>query len=337
MENNKKRNRKIKYLKKYPFFSLLVLSGICIEMCACSKLCIPFLNNSHNLVYANESEVGETAESEEKTKEETTTESDTETSEENEIEGNTETNQNPKQEEETLSQKDAIIGITKFKYYQAQNITSPYYQDPGKIALTTEYPYTAVDDSYFSDAAFIGDSRTIGLYDYSGLAKTDFFCDDGFCTYLWKKGKKVMYQNSNQEVLLEHVMDQKKYKKIYIMLGLNDCGYGSVDDFQKRYQDLLTMIHSKQPDAIIYLLANLKLSKEKSDADTIYNNEDVNAHNVAIAELADGVTTFYLDSNSMFTDSDGDLEADLTFDGVHLYADGYQKWMCYFKEHAVVR
>jgi len=154
---------------------------------------------------------------------------------------------------------------------------------------------------------------------------------------LWKKGKGVTYQNENRKVILEDVMDEKSYRKIYLMLGLNDCGYGNVEDFKGRYGEMLDMLHTKQPDAVIYLLAALHLSKEKSDSDDVYNNVDINAHNVAIAELADGETFFYVDVNSLFTDEERYLKPELTFDGTHLYADGYMEWMEYLKQYAVVR
>lgn len=34
--------------------------------------------------------------------------------------------------------------------------------------------FIQVDDSYFDDAVFIGDSRTVGLHDYGGLDHSDF-------------------------------------------------------------------------------------------------------------------------------------------------------------------
>jgi len=228
-------------------------------------------------------------------------------------------------------------GVTEFIYYDAENVSSLYYSDPGKVAMTTEYPYETVEDDYFADAAFIGDSRTLGFFDYSGLENADFYCDNGFCTYLWSKGEKVTYRNEGRKVVLDEIMDTKRYGKIYLMLGLNDCGYGNVEDFKDRYGEMLDMLHTKQPDAVIYLLSNLHLSKEKSDSDQVYNNVDINAHNVAVAELADGETFFYLNVNSLFIDENWNLKAELTFDGTHLYADGYVKCFDYLKQCAVVR
>jgi lysophospholipase L1-like esterase len=82
-------------------------------------------------------------------------------------------------------------------------------------------------------------------------------------------------------------------------------------------------------------MANLHISKAKSDGDAIFNNTDINDKNVVIAECADGVRTFYLDYNGLYTDDSGFLKQELTFDGVHLYAKYYQPWLDYIKSHAV--
>ncbi len=134
---------------------------------------------------------------------------------------------------------------------------------------------------------------------------------------------------------LEDAVSMRKYGKIYLMIGMNDCGYGTTEDFRGRLQDMITMIEGRQPDAIIYLMANLHISKAKSDGDAIFNNTDINDKNVVIAECADGVRTFYLDYNGLYTDDSGFLKQELTFDGVHLYAKYYQPWLDYIKSHAV--
>ena len=41
--------------------------------------------------------------------------------------------------------------------------------------LPKEVVYHTVDDSYFDDAVFIGDSRTVGMYEYGGLEETSTF------------------------------------------------------------------------------------------------------------------------------------------------------------------
>lgn len=234
--------------------------------------------------------------------------------------------------------KDSDAGVTKFEKYKPVKIDSPFYTDRGKTALTTEYNYGKVDDKYFSDAAFIGDSRMLGLCDYSGLKdKTDFYCETGFSLYKWTKGATITFQNTGKSVDLKSALKKKTYGKVYLMLGMNDLGFGNSELFAGWLKEMVDMIKETQPKAIIYLMGNLHLSKKVNNPKTTYNNINVNDKNVSMALLADGVTTFYLDPNSIFTDKNGYLKSDLTSDGCHVYGYCYKDWVDFIKEHAVVK
>lgn len=228
-------------------------------------------------------------------------------------------------------------GVTNFQTYTPIATNSLYYFDCGKIAETTTYPYQKVDSSYFSDAVFIGDSRTLGLHDYSGWEDADFYCDNGFSVYKWCKDGQAIDQRTGGTIDLKSALSQKHYTKVYLMIGMNDLGYGTTDFYQQNMQKMIDMIKEIEPDAIIYLMANLHMAEAKNDMSGVYNNVSLNSKNVAMAELADGITTFYLDVNPLFVDESGYLKADLTFDGFHLYAKGYQEWAAFIAEHGIVR
>ncbi len=228
------------------------------------------------------------------------------------------------------------IGQTRFITYTPMETDSIYYSDAGKIALTTDYPYQKVDESYFENAAFIGDSRTYGIADYSGL-EADFYCENGMTIYKVFGEKGITYQKTGQQVNLSDVLQQKQYDKIYIMLGMNELGYGDTPKYKEQYRAVVEQIREWQPQALIFLSANLHVSKEKNNLESEFNNININDKNVAAASLADGETIFYLDSNPLFVDEDGFLKEDLTFDGVHLYANNYKEWKNFFMEHGVVK
>lgn len=232
--------------------------------------------------------------------------------------------------------KAKVRGKTFFDLYPPVETDSIYFEDVGKIALTTEYPYTKVEEGYFKDAAFLGDSRTIGIADYAGL-DADFYCDNGMTIYKLLGEKGVTYQRTGEKVNLPEVLQQKKYGKIYIMLGMNELGYRNTGYFLEQYQAVLEQIRNWQPHAIIFIMANLHVSQTKNNIQTEFNNININAKNVAAASLADGVDIFYLDSNPLFTDQDGLLKEDLTFDGVHLYANNYPEWREFLMMHGVVK
>lgn len=228
-------------------------------------------------------------------------------------------------------------GTTRFEYYEPQQIDSYYYTDAGKVAMTTEYDYTLENISYFDDAAFLGDSRTLGISDYAGLDGADFYCDSGMTIFKLLGEDGVTYQKTGKKVDLNQVLQQKQYGKIYIMLGMNELGYGNTEMYLKQYREVVEQIREWQPDAIIYVMANLHVSEEKNNAETEFNNININDKNAASALLANGTDIFYLDCNPLFTDKNGFLNADLTFDGVHLYAQHYDVWREFLLEHGVER
>ena len=252
-----------------------------------------------------------------------------------EIEINKEQENVDKVEEIAENSKKDKRGITKFVFYEPQETNSYYYSDAGKIALTTEYPYTKENISYFDDAVFIGDSRTLGISDYAGLDEADFYCDSGMTILKLFDDGGVTYQKTGKKEDLNQVLQQKHYGKIYIMLGMNDLGYGNTDMYLERYRKVVNKIREWQPDAIIYIMANLHVSREKNKPETEFNNININDKNAASALLANGTDIFYLDANPLFTDSEGFLNSELTFDGVHLYAKHYDAWREFLLEHAV--
>ena len=229
------------------------------------------------------------------------------------------------------------IRATEFVEYTPVETNSRYYTDAGKVALTTTYDYILENDSYFNDAVFLGDSRTLGISDYAGLEGADFFCDNGMTIYKLLEDKGVTWQRTGEKVDLKKVMQENHYGKIYIMLGMNELGYGDTTMYLKQYLKVIRQLREWQPEAVIYVMGNLHVSREKNDMESEFNNININDKNVASARLADGRNVFYLDCNPIFTDEEGYLKAELTFDGVHLYAQHYDKWREFLMEHGVER
>lgn len=236
-------------------------------------------------------------------------------------------------EEEEETEK---VGRTVFVPYTPVETDSIYYSDAGKYALTTEYDYTKVEEDYFEDAAFIGDSRTLGIADYAKI-NADFYCESGMMIFKLLGDKGIKNPKTGEKVNLSEVLQQKEYGKIYIMLGLNELGYGNTERFYEKYKEVLEQIREWQPQAVIFVMANLHVSQEKNNYSTEFNNINVNDKNVSIANLADGINIFYLDCNPLFVDEGGFLKADLTFDGVHLYANSYSVWKEFLMEHGVIK
>jgi hypothetical protein len=190
-----------------------------------------------------------------------------------------------------------------------------------------------VDDSYFSDAVFIGDSRTVGLHDYGGLNDSTFYATVGMNIYnLWTE---KFCEVDGEKVTLEEALKAKQYGKIYFQIGINEMGRGTLDGFMTAYEESVKKFRELQPDAVIFVQGIMKVAKEKSEKDPIFNNEGIEQRNERIAALADGKNIFYLDMNEVVCDEDGNLKSNLTFDDVHLYGSKYDIWVDYLKEKGI--
>ena len=193
--------------------------------------------------------------------------------------------------------------------------------------------FIQVDDSYFDDAVFIGDSRTVGLHDYGGLDYSDFYATVGMNIYdLWKD---AFCEVNGKKVTLEEALRAKQYKKVYFQIGINEMGRGTLDGFMDEYQNAVEKFKTLQPDAIIYVQAIMHVTQKKSDSDPIFNNPGIDARNQRIQQLADGVRVFYIDVNEVVCDDQGGLKQELTFDNLHLYGSKYNIWVDFLKTKGI--
>ena len=188
------------------------------------------------------------------------------------------------------------------------------------------------DVSYFDDALFIGDSRTEGLREYGGLGNATVLSDSGMSIYrVWKEKFSV----GGKKQSLEEILSNHRYGKVYLMLGINELGY-DYDQTKKRYEESLAKIIATQPEAIIYLQANLHVTDEKSKNSDIYNNENINRINLIMKELAEKNQCVYLDVNPLFDDENGNLSKEYTVDQAHILGIYYIDWANWILEHCAV-
>lgn len=212
-------------------------------------------------------------------------------------------------------------------------------QDPATDSaeeIPQEVVYHTVDDSYFDDAVFIGDSRTVGMYEYGGLEETStFYASTGLTIYKMFDSAIVSVPGQKKKITVEEALSQKQFAKIYLMIGINEMGTGTVESFMKAYGEAVQHLRELQPDAVIYLQAIMKVTAERSGQGDYITNEGIEARNEEIAKLADDQTIFFLDVNPEICDETGGMVASYTYDGVHLKAQYIPIWLDFLKEHAV--
>lgn len=200
--------------------------------------------------------------------------------------------------------------------------------------VQTVREFGEVGENYFDDAVFIGDSRTVGLRDYGGLDQATFYATVGLNIYdMWTE---KFCEVGGKKVTLEEALGQRQYGKIYFQIGINEMGRGNLESFMQQYEASVQKFRQLQPDAVIYVQGIMRVAKEKSDADKIFNNEGICARNERIAQLADNQTIFYIDMNEVVCDEQGNLRDDLTFDNLHLLGSKYGIWVDFLKTKGIV-
>ena len=197
--------------------------------------------------------------------------------------------------------------------------------------IPTEPPTTdpfanMVDESWYNNVLFIGDTRTCGLRDYARTGNAEYFCSDYLtvfsCDY------ETAEDTNFEEQTLEELLGSKTYDKIFVNLGLNEAGY-PISSLMDSYSDLVDTIRQAQPDAIIILQGILNVTENyASDVDYL-STENINDINDEIRALANNRDIYYIDINAYFSDKNGHLDPEFTYDGWHLTDEAYQEWMTY--------
>ncbi|MCH5270108.1 MAG: acylhydrolase [Lachnospiraceae bacterium] len=245
----------------------------------------------------------------------------------------------PREEDSAFDEKDGEILDTEETETGGEGDLLPDTVE-GPLDSMEEGPlhweYTTVEEDYFDDALFIGDSRTVGLMEYSGLKEhADFYASTGLTVYKLFGAEIVPVEGSKDNISIEEALTEKQFSKIYLMVGINEMGTGTVDSFVAEYEKVVAHLQELQPDAIIYIQAIIRVSAERSAKGDYIHNEGINARNEGLSLLADDQKIFYLDVNPLICDEEGGLIQDYTFDGVHLKAKYIAIWKDFLMEHAV--
>lgn len=212
----------------------------------------------------------------------------------------------------------------------------PVSSAPAPAVSVPSVPAVSVPDGYFSDSLFIGDSRTEGLRMYGSPKENPIMTGATFFSKTSMSINSVQTVDVNVQTIgtpqnaaaskLADVLASRQFGRIYIMLGINEIG-SDLDKNAEKFNKLIGVIRAAQPDAKIMIEANLHVSAAKSSfPGTVFNNPRIDAYNNLLAALADGQSIFYLNVNPIFDDGAGNLRAECTSDGVHIYAKYYVDW-----------
>lgn len=195
----------------------------------------------------------------------------------------------------------------------------------------------AVDNRYFDDAAFVGDSRTDGFMLYSGVGTGKNLTSNGLSIFTLSE-KKVFTVEGETYTLLE-ALALEEYGKVYLSLGVNELGIYKDKSFYSSYSAAIDQIRLVQPGAVIYIQGLIPVNEAQVEEHNgnKYNlsNDHLRVYNDLMRQVAEEKQVVYLDLYSEFADENGSLPEGLSRDGVHLTKEPCQRWLEYLKTHTV--
>lgn len=195
-----------------------------------------------------------------------------------------------------------------------------------------------VDLSYFSDAAFLGDSLTVGFSDYSINLGGALICGyTGVGPDAIVNRSAVKSSVRGQEVALD-VLAAARPKKLYILLGTNTLTtLGAADRFMAYYGQMLDLLRQALgDDCVIYVQSIPPVRPEAAAEKPGLASDVLRSVNEQLAQLAAQKGCVYLDLWEAMADGEGNLKEVLAApDGVHFSAgNGYGAWVTYLRNHA---
>ena len=194
-----------------------------------------------------------------------------------------------------------------------------------------------VDLSYFADAAFLGDSLTVGFSDYQinlGGALICGYTGVGPDAIVNRSAVKSSVRGS--EVAMD-VLTAAQPKKLYILLGTNTLTtLGAADRFLAYYGQMLDQLRQALPGCVIYVQSIPPVRPQAAAEKPGLASDVLRSVNEQLAKLAADKGCVYLDLWETFADENGNLKEMLAApDGVHFSAgNGYGAWVTYLRNHA---
>lgn len=214
----------------------------------------------------------------------------------------------------------------------------------------TETP--KVDDSYFDDTVFIGDSITLKLNYFVREYRQQYPTLLGNAKFLTAgslgSGSALGAVTSNslhptyqgQKMLLEDSVAAMGARRVYIMLGMNDVAVYGPDTAAKNMMKLLQRIKEKSPNVQIFVQsATPRIAGDYKKL----NNDNLFQYNLKLYEYCKQVEdygVYFVDVAHVMRNENGDLPDGYCSDrddlGMHFTNNACKIWIQYLYTHALV-
>ena len=230
------------------------------------------------------------------------------------------------------------VAVTLEQFGPARQTAGAYSVKAYDSSVIRQPACGQVDLSYFSDAAFLGDSLTVGFSDYSINLGGALICGyTGVGPDAIVNRSAVKSSTRGEEIALD-VLVAAQPKKLYILLGTNTLTtLGAADRFLAYYGQMLDLLRQTLgDDCVIYVQSIPPVRPAAAEEKPGLASDVLRSVNEQLAQMAADKGCVYLDLWETFADGEGGLKEILAApDGVHFSAgNGYGAWVTYLRNHA---
>ena len=226
-----------------------------------------------------------------------------------------------------------------------EQVRQPSEEAPGSTLHTCLRCGESYEDSFtwlaqtptdfFDDAAFLGDSITMGLRNYN--MKYDLLGD---AVFLCQKSYSVNHAVNNSMYLTYQGRDYKPekalahsgVKKVFILLGTNDIGLHSMEASMEHWEALVENIRKYSPDMQIYIQSGTPIYKSGERDDV--TNARMDEYNRLLQAFAEEAGCHYIDIATMLKNEENGLaEAYCADHYIHLTYSACELWVQALKNY----
>ena len=119
-------------------------------------------------------------------------------------------------------------------------------------------------------------------------------------------------------------------RKLFINIGTNDISAPDYEreDMLARYRALLERIRTTLPETTIYVMSYYPVNRTEifnTDWFRARTNSEIDAVNARLEKMAAELGMEFMWVTDCLRDENGNLDASLSLDGMHMYPDGYSR------------
>lgn len=191
-----------------------------------------------------------------------------------------------------------------------------------------------VDEDYFNDCVFIGDSVAYGLDSYKVIPSSRVLASVNMSLSKIETGQ---IDTAYGSLTVIEALGEIQPKNIYTLLGSNSAAYMTPAEMYQSYSAFLNKVRIACPEARVYIISVTPVTSSKeASPEAPVKNSDIDELNSKLLDYANSNGICYLDLNSEFKDETGCLKADYAEnDGMHLNNSAYTDFAGYILSHTV--